>query len=138
MCAGERLSTLTGLPALRSLSLMDGSIGEDCLAHVGRCTKLTRLELQVTQGCHRLSEAALMQLIRLHQPPDSFRAVDFLLKLPGEQCTNALHSRIILEGDPKHQRIPSYAANICSNLLPACLPACLSYRRAAIGYEKQR
>jgi hypothetical protein len=45
--AGERLSTLTGLPALRSLSLVDGSIGEDSLAHVGRCTKLTRLELQV-------------------------------------------------------------------------------------------
>ncbi|WIA15536.1 hypothetical protein OEZ85_002170 [Tetradesmus obliquus] len=62
--AGERLGTLTGLGALRSLSLVDGLLGEDCLAHVGRCTKLTRLELQ---GCHRLREAALTQLIHLHQ-----------------------------------------------------------------------
>ncbi|WIA35739.1 hypothetical protein OEZ86_004140 [Tetradesmus obliquus] len=62
--AGERLGTLTGLGALRSLSLVDGSLGEDCLAHVGRCSKLTRLELQ---GCHRLREAALTQLIHLHQ-----------------------------------------------------------------------
>uniref|UniRef100_A0A383V6V6 F-box domain-containing protein n=1 Tax=Tetradesmus obliquus TaxID=3088 RepID=A0A383V6V6_TETOB len=62
--AGERLGTLTGLGALRSLSLVDGSLGEDCLALVGRCTKLTRLELQ---GCHRLREAALTQLIHLHQ-----------------------------------------------------------------------
>jgi hypothetical protein len=54
LCSGERLSTLTGLPALRSLSLMDGSFGEDCLAHVGRCTKLTRLELQVRGSCNRL------------------------------------------------------------------------------------
>ena len=45
--AGEQLSVLLGLPALRSLSLVDGDIHEDCLAHVGRCTKLTRLELQV-------------------------------------------------------------------------------------------
>jgi len=37
---------LLGLPLLRSLSL-DGDISEDSLASVGRCTKLTRLELQV-------------------------------------------------------------------------------------------
>jgi hypothetical protein len=50
MLAGERLSVLTGLPALRSLSLADGGIGEDSLAHVGRCSRLTRLELQVGLG----------------------------------------------------------------------------------------
>lgn len=47
LLAGERLCVLTGLPALRSLSLVDGATGEESLAHVGRCTKLTRLELQV-------------------------------------------------------------------------------------------
>lgn len=45
--AGEQLSVLLGLPLLRSLSLVDGDISEDSLASVGRCTKLTRLELQV-------------------------------------------------------------------------------------------
>jgi hypothetical protein len=37
------------------LLLMGGSIGEDCLAHVGRCTKLTRLELQVRAVCQHLN-----------------------------------------------------------------------------------
>lgn len=46
-CAGAQLSVLLGLPALRSLSLVDADIGEGSLVHVGRCTKLTRLELQV-------------------------------------------------------------------------------------------
>lgn len=46
-CAGDQLSVLLGLPALRSLSLVDADIGEGSLVHVGRCTKLTRLELQV-------------------------------------------------------------------------------------------
>lgn len=61
--AGEQLSVLLGLPLLRSLSL-DGDISEDSLASVGRCTKLTRLELQ---GCHRLREHSLSHLGSLHQ-----------------------------------------------------------------------
>jgi hypothetical protein len=47
--AGDQLSVLLGLPGLRSLSLLDSGISQESLAHVGRCTKLTRLELQV--GC---------------------------------------------------------------------------------------
>lgn len=42
---------LLGLPALRSLSLVDSGISQESLAHVGRCTKLTRLELQVRCSC---------------------------------------------------------------------------------------
>eukprot|EP00775_Hariotina_reticulata_P008860 gene8860-9039_t len=61
--AGERLGVLTGLPALRSLSLADGGIGEDSLVHVGRCSRLTRLELQ---GCPRLREVGLGHLTNLH------------------------------------------------------------------------
>jgi hypothetical protein len=41
---------LQGLPGLASLSLVEAGISEDSLAHVGRCTKLTRLELQVRVG----------------------------------------------------------------------------------------
>lgn len=49
-CAGDQLSVLLELPALRSLSLADAAIRDDSLVHVGRCTKLTRLELQVGVG----------------------------------------------------------------------------------------
>jgi hypothetical protein len=49
--AGDQLSVLLGLPALRSLSLVDSGISQESLAHVGRCTKLTRLELQVRYTC---------------------------------------------------------------------------------------
>lgn len=46
--AGDQLLVLLRLPALRSLSLVDGAVRDESLAHVGRCTKLTRLELQVS------------------------------------------------------------------------------------------
>lgn len=46
-CAGERLGVLARLSSLRSLSLADSNVAEDALTHVGRCTRLTRLELQV-------------------------------------------------------------------------------------------
>jgi hypothetical protein len=52
-CAGDQLSVLLRLPALRSLSLVDGAIRDESLAHVGRCTKLTGLELQVSIGAKK-------------------------------------------------------------------------------------
>lgn len=61
--AGDQLSVLLELPALRSLSLADATIRDDSLVHVGRCTKLTRLELQ---GCLGLREQCLSHLVSLH------------------------------------------------------------------------